>query len=70
MVSICLPNTGRSPESQDALSILDSCLNSFFGVSDLPLGLKPSLWPGYHGPFLRKHEFAEVGERADHCRLS
>jgi len=39
-------------------------LNHFFGVSDLPIGLKPSLWPGYHGPFLRKHEFAEVGDEA------
>ena len=39
-------------------------LNHFFGVSDLPLGLKSSLWPGYHGPFVRKHEFAEVGGEA------
>lgn len=39
-------------------------LRTFFGVSDLPLGLKPSLWPGYHGPFLRKNEFAEVGDEA------
>ena len=39
-------------------------LKAFFGVSDLPLGLKPSLWPGYHGPFLRKHEFADVGDDA------
>ena len=39
-------------------------LKTFFGVSDLPLGLKPSLWPGYHGPFIRKHEFADVGDEA------
>jgi len=39
-------------------------LNSFFGVSDLPLGLKPSLWPGYHGPFVRKHAFADVDDEA------
>lgn len=41
-----------------------SRLSSFFGVGDLPLDLKPSLWPGYHGPFLRKHEFADVGDKA------
>jgi putative SOS response-associated peptidase YedK len=39
-------------------------LKAYFSVSDLPLGLKPSLWPGYHGPFLRKHEFADVGDEA------
>ncbi|MBU3698217.1 MAG: SOS response-associated peptidase [Dechloromonas sp.] len=39
-------------------------LKAHFGVSDLPLGLKPSLWPGYHGPFLRRHEFADVGDEA------
>lgn len=39
-------------------------LHAHFGVSDLPLGLKSSLWPGYHGPFLRKHEFADVGDEA------
>ena len=33
-------------------------------VSDLPLDLKSSLWPGYFGPFLRKHEFADVGDDA------
>lgn len=41
-----------------------SRLSSFFGVGDLPLDLKPSLWPGYHGPFLRKHEFADAGDEA------
>lgn len=39
-------------------------LHAYFGVDDLPLGLKPSLWPGYHGPFIRKHEFANVGDDA------
>jgi putative SOS response-associated peptidase YedK len=39
-------------------------LNTYFSVSDIPLGLKSSLWPGYHGPFLRKHEFADVGDEA------
>lgn len=39
-------------------------LQLFFGVADLPLGLKPSLWPGYHGPFVRKHEFVDVGDEA------
>ncbi len=39
-------------------------LKAYFGASDLPFGLKPSLWPGYHGPFLRKHEFADVGDEA------
>lgn len=39
-------------------------LHTYFGVDDLPLGLKPSLWPGYLGPFLRKHAFADVGDEA------
>ncbi len=39
-------------------------LRSHFGVDGLPLGLKPSVWPGYHGPFVRKHEFADVGDDA------
>ena len=39
-------------------------LKAFFGVDDLPLNLKSSLWPGYLGPFLRKHEFADVGDDA------
>lgn len=37
-------------------------LRTYFGVDGLPLGLKSSLWPGYHGPFVRKHEFANVGD--------
>ncbi len=39
-------------------------LKANFGIDDLPLGLKPSLWPGYLGPFVRKHEFADVGDDA------
>lgn len=39
-------------------------LRSYFGVDDLPLGFKPSLWPGYQGPFIRKHEFSDVGDEA------
>lgn len=35
-----------------------------FNVADLEEGLKPELWPGYMGPFIRKHEFAEVGDDA------
>ncbi len=37
-------------------------LADHFGVSDLLLDLKPSLWPGYLGPFVRRHPFAEVGD--------
>lgn len=39
-------------------------LRTYFGVDDLPLGLKSSLWPGYHGPFIRKHKFDDVGDDA------
>ena len=39
-------------------------LRTYFGVSDLPSGLKDSLWPGYIGPFVRKHENADVGDDA------
>lgn len=39
-------------------------LRTFFGVEGLPAGMKPSLWPGYSGPFVRKHEFADVGDEA------
>ena len=39
-------------------------LKADFGVDDLPLGLKSSLWPGYHGPFVRKREFADGGDTA------
>lgn len=45
--------------------LLDNAkLETFFGVSQLPLGLKTSLWPGYVGPFIRKHEFSDVGDDA------
>lgn len=39
-------------------------LRTYFGVDDIPMGLKASLWPGYHGPFVRKHEYADVGDEA------
>lgn len=39
-------------------------LLDFFGVDAPPLDLKPSLWPGYVGPFVRRHEFADVGDEA------
>ncbi|MDX1751196.1 MAG: SOS response-associated peptidase family protein [Methylophaga sp.] len=40
-------------------------LETFFGVeTELPLDLKSSLWPTYVGPFIRKHEFADVGDEA------
>lgn len=43
----------------------DPVLNStklrlHFGVDTPPSELKPRLWPGYIGPFVRKHEFADV----------
>jgi putative SOS response-associated peptidase YedK len=39
-------------------------LLNHFGVNDLPAGLKDSLWPGYIGSFVRKHENADVGDDA------
>lgn len=39
-------------------------LKANFDVGDVPLDLKPSLWPGYMGPFVHKHEFADVGDEA------
>lgn len=40
-------------------------LFDYFRVENpLPLDLKPSLWPGYIGPFIRKHEHADVGDEA------
>lgn len=39
-------------------------LKAHFGVFDIPPGLKSSVWPGYTGPFLRRHEFADVGDEA------
>lgn len=40
-------------------------LESYFGVSDeVPLDLRPSAYPGYIAPFIRKHELANVGDEA------
>lgn len=39
-------------------------LLNYFGVSDIPPDLNPSLWPGYMGPFVRKHEHADIGDEA------
>ena len=39
-------------------------LGGNFGVYPVPIGLRSTLWPGYHGPFVRKHEFADVGDEA------
>lgn len=39
-------------------------LQDHFKVNEVPLGLKPRLWPGYIGPFIRKHEHADVGDEA------
>jgi putative SOS response-associated peptidase YedK len=35
-----------------------------FGVDQVPEGGKWDLWPGYAGPFIRRHEFADVGDEA------
>jgi putative SOS response-associated peptidase YedK len=39
-------------------------LKTYFHVDAALDGLKPRLWPGYIGPFIRKHEHAEVGDEA------
>lgn len=40
-------------------------LSTHFGVDEPPpFDLRPELWPGYIGPFIRKHEFATVGDEA------
>jgi len=41
-----------------------SKLKTYFDVESPPEGLKPRLWPGYVGPFIRKHEHADVGDEA------
>lgn len=41
-----------------------SKLKAYFNVGDPPAGLRPRLWPGYVGPFIRKHENADVGDDA------
>jgi putative SOS response-associated peptidase YedK len=39
-------------------------LSQHFGVEGLPPGMKPSLWPSYIGPCIRKHEHADVDDEA------
>lgn len=39
-------------------------LETHFGVRGIDHGLRPELWPGYIGPFIRKHEHADVGDVA------
>jgi len=39
-------------------------LKAHFRADDIPEGLKFDMWPGYAGLFLRKHEFADVGDEA------
>lgn len=41
-----------------------SRLKTYFNVEAPPQGMKPRLWPGYIGPFVRKHEHADVGDEA------
>lgn len=35
-------------------------LRTYFRVDQLPLDMKQDLWPGYHGPFIRRPEHAEA----------
>ena len=39
-------------------------LKKHFDVEGIEQGLKEILYPGYIGPFIRKHEFADVGDEA------
>jgi putative SOS response-associated peptidase YedK len=39
-------------------------LKRHFQVDDFPEGGKWDMWPGYLGPFIRRHEFADVGDDA------
>lgn len=39
-------------------------LRTYFGVNEVLAGLRTELWPGYIGPFIRKHEHADVGDEA------
>lgn len=39
-------------------------LKQFFDVDDIPAGMRESLWPGYIGPFIRRHEHADIGDDA------
>ena len=39
-------------------------LSQYFKVSGVDVGSKSGIWPGYVAPFIRKHEFGEVGDEA------
>ena len=39
-------------------------LKDRFKVDDLPDGMMDDMWRGYMGAFVRKHEFADVGDEA------
>lgn len=39
-------------------------LQRHFRLDDVPDGGQPDLWPGYTGLFIRRHEFADVGDEA------
>ncbi len=39
-------------------------LKDYLGVDISELKLRDDLWPGYIGPFIRKHEHADVGDDA------
>ena len=45
-------------------SVKDHKLRGHFGADSLPNGVKEDMWPGYMGAFIRKHEFADVGDEA------
>lgn len=42
----------------------EASLKTHFDVEGIEQGLKEVLYPGYIGPFIRKHEFADVGDEA------
>lgn len=42
----------------------EASLKKHFDVEGIEQGLKKVLYPGYIGPFIRKHEFADVGDEA------
>lgn len=39
-------------------------LKRHFRLDDVPDGGKWDMWPGYLGPFIRRHEFADVGDES------
>ena len=39
-------------------------LKRHFQLDDIPESGKWDMWPGYLGPFIRRHEFADVGDEA------